>query len=250
MAKRSARSSTSSTSLPCAAKNSAAVVAARAALMRISGDWSESRPPLLTGPCSGPSESSRTPPLAASLANQPHHGHIGFSIAGHHANQGALATPDPRRLPLAGPGPRSEGRRSPYSGAQRGANGARSSGERTAPSKGRVAQEAGGRPSSMGAPSAFSTLPISPGPTSISGCTASASTESQSGCPPSSPPASTAHGAAESDHLGQMGVSELVCNLAALSHRGQRTRRFDSLAHRFDDLSAPAPGCPRSSRSK
>ena len=48
--------------------------------------------------------------------------------------------------------------------------------------------------------------------------------------------------AAKSNDLGQMRTAEPILNLAALANRAQRTCRFDGLAHRFEDLPAPAPG--------
>ncbi len=65
MANRVSESSTSSTCFPCAAKNSATVVAARAALMRSNGDWSdvETTTTDRERPCS-PSASSRNSPTS------------------------------------------------------------------------------------------------------------------------------------------------------------------------------------------
>ena len=181
MAKRVSESSTSNTFLPCAAKNSATVAAASAALMRISGDWSEVettttervRP-------STPSESSRNSPTSRPRSpTRPTTVTSASVLRVIMPINVLLPTPDPPKMPTRWPRPTvnmASSTRMPVPSGVR--MGARSSGERTAPSRGRSTETAGGRPASIGAPSAFSTLPISAGPTSISGLTPRAATGS------------------------------------------------------------------------
>ena len=172
MAKRVSESSTKSTCFPWAAKYSATVVAASAALIRSSGDWSEvetttterARP-------STPSASSRNSPTSRPRSPTSPTTVMSASVFRVIMPIKVLfPTPDPPKMPTRWPRPtvRSASRaRMPVPNGTR--IGARSNGERTRPSSGIGSETAGGPPSSIGSPSAFRTLPISAGPTSISG---------------------------------------------------------------------------------
>ena len=172
MANRVSESSTSNTFLPWAAKNSATVVAASAARMRMSGDWSEvettttdrARP-------SAPSESrKKLAHLATALTHQSHHRHLGLGVARHHADQRALAHTRAAKDAHALAAPHGQQRIDRANAcAQRLPMGTRS--RASAPRRPEAAPcpgSARGR-SSIGSPSAFNTRPISAGPTSISG---------------------------------------------------------------------------------
>jgi hypothetical protein len=255
MAKRVSESSTSSTCLPCAAKNSATVVAASAARMRISGDWSEVETTTTerANP-SSPSESSqKLAHLAAALAHQAHHRHIGLGVARHHADQRAFAharpAEDAHPLAPAHGQQRVDARGCRCPAASR--IGTRSSGERTAPSSGSVFASGRRRPRRSARPAHSAPAPSAPAPPRSRACTPSAATGSPKRIPsvvstgidstfdPRNPITSA-----------RCGGPVLVLDLAALAHRGQRARRLDGLAHRLEHLPAPAPGLPRSSRAK
>ena len=147
MAKRVSESRTSSTCLPCAAKNSAIVVAASAARMRLSGDSSEveTTTTARARPSAPRAIAKETrPPRGRALPPAPPPSPRPRCSASSCRSACSCPRPSRRRCPLSGRGLPSTVPSMARMPVPRGSRmGTRSSGERTAPSRGSARRDRG-----------------------------------------------------------------------------------------------------------